>query len=592
MKEWIFLIVFFFNIFLIKANEIVLNDTINTSISNKVLIENNGKFVLNTVKQEVDFGFKHTKGICKFILSNHGKSQNYIISIQQSRVDFVQLFVKRANGLWDTLPIINKAIGFFERPIKSIDFCYPIFLKEGETITCLLKSGREFGNHACVIKINSIYSFENYNTFLISYISFVSGICLVVSLAGFFLFLFLKSKMYLVYCVYCFLSFIVTTSDSGFFHSFFPSNSILYLNNNITSIAFYLIVGCHIFLTVVLLRLNSKESYTLFYIGKYMSIFFVLMGCLLTFPFIDGYLRFIIIKTSYYIVFAMDVYILTALIISLSKKQRFVYFYLAGFLFSLIGSTILILANLGAVDGINQDYNIAYIIPLIEIFCMLIGISFEFSDQNKKYINTQIQLLKAQKSVISIQDEEQKRIAQDLHDGIGQELTVLKRSLKKNNQETNSIDAIINDVRKVSRELFPVALKKMDLKDAIENLCEQLNEDQILFISYEIEYPNKLQKDRELQSYRIIQECINNAIKHAEAQAVKIEMNVIFETTLEINIKDNGKGFDVEKIFNSNSSFGLHTISNRVISLNGELKIDSVPNNGTTINIKIPIQNV
>lgn len=162
--------------------------------------------------------------------------------------------------------------------------------------------------------------------------------------------------MYLAYSVYCLNTFFTSACDAGFLHSYFPFPKILYINNNITSVFFFLVIGSHIFLTLVLLKIDKRESFWLYITGNILSIAFVILGLLLLFPFVDGVFRNLIIKTSYIIVFIMDVYIASALIYCIQKKQTFVYFYFVGFVFSLIGTTILILANIGIIDDINQNY--------------------------------------------------------------------------------------------------------------------------------------------------------------------------------------------------------------------------------------------
>lgn len=568
-------------------NVIFVDRETDKSINEHVYISNSNGFVKNNIKQEVDYGFELKEGLIGFSLENKDSAQSYIVWIQQSRVDFVQLYVERNSGVVDTLPLLNKSVGIFDRPVKSVNFCYEVKLEKREKVNCFIRSGRQYGNHACVVSVNSENHFYRYNTFLNIYVSFISGICLVISLSGFFLFLFFRNVIYLIYSLYCLSSFFVTCSDAGYMHSFFPSENILYINNNITTIAFYNIVGCHILLTMALLKLNKTELRFFYYLGLTSSIIFILTGISLLFPQISGFLRANIIKASYYIVFFMDVYILTALILNIRKKQIFVYFYLFGFLFTLVASTILLLANLGVIDGINQNYDLAYSIPLVEVFCMLVGVSFQFSDQNRKLIESQYELSQSQKKVIHIQDEEQRRIAQDLHDGIGQDLLILKKRIATNDNSVDLVENIIDDLRKVSRELYPVTLSKTGLKIALENLCNQLNDVQSIFVSCDIDYHNNIETAKKLQVYRIVQECMNNALKHSYAKALRVEIKQKGEF-LNITILDNGVGFDVAMLMKSEKSFGLHTINNRVKSLNGVLEMASKAGE-TKISIQIPL---
>ncbi len=576
-----------FSSLVVKSDIILLDRNTNMSINNRVLIRMaNGEFKKNNSNQEVGFGFNTPQGECNFELKNTDIENQYVVRIQQSKVDFVQLYIYYKSGKIDSLPLINKTIGILQRPLKSVDFCYKFSLKKNEKINCKLYSGRKYGSHAPIVSIATLDNFYLKEIYFNHYLAFISGICIIISIAGFFLFLFFHRKMYLVYSIYCICTFFVAVVDAGYGHSYFPFPQILYLNNNLTSIFFYAVVGSHIYLTIVLLKINQKDSTWLYYIGINITLFFIILGILLIFPFVENLFRSLIIKFSYYIVFIMDVYVATSLIYCIKKKQIFVYFYLVGFLFSLIGTTTLILGNIGVIDDINQNYDLGYSIPLIEIFCMLLGVSFQFSDQNKKYISIQKDLSLSQQKVIFIQEEQQKRIAQDLHDGIGQDLLLLKRSLKNQSINTENVEHIIENVRLVSRNLYPVALEKVGLAQAIENITIQVMETHPIFISCDIFYNNSLSKQQELQVFRIFQEATNNALKYAKAKAVKLCLHE--ETThLSILIYDNGIGFDVEKKLQSELSFGLQSMLQRSKSMNGYFNIKS-NSDGTIITINIP----
>jgi len=183
---------------------------------------------------------------------------------------------------------------------------------------------------------------------------------------------------------------------------------------------------------------------------------------------------------------------------------------------------------------------------------------------------------------------ERKRIANNLHDSISHELLELK-SLYLNNKGniTLKIDGIINNVRRISRNLHPLMFEKTGFKAAVEDLVENFQIQQNIFISSEINYKKSLETNKELQIYRIIQEVLNNIIKHSNAKAVKIN---IYETEsfLIIEIKDNGVGFNLEEKLKSNKSFGIHSIIERASIINSIITIDS-NSSGTTIILKVII---
>lgn len=184
-------------------------------------------------------------------------------------------------------------------------------------------------------------------------------------------------------------------------------------------------------------------------------------------------------------------------------------------------------------------------------------------------------------------EEERKRIATDLHDSISHELIGLKNSTQQEfNLVNEKIDVIINDIRVISRNLHPVMFEKVGLQNTIEQMAERVQLQNNFLLTTDINYSTCLSKAAELQIYRIIQEAVTNLVKYSRAIAGKITISEN-KNQVQIEIKDNGKGFDVKTVLDSNRSFGLHNIIERSKAIGGEAKITS-GENGTTITIKIP----
>jgi ligand-binding sensor domain-containing protein/two-component sensor histidine kinase len=213
---------------------------------------------------------------------------------------------------------------------------------------------------------------------------------------------------------------------------------------------------------------------------------------------------------------------------------------------------------------------------------LLIGFLIIFYKQRKKK--------KAQKKLITAllfaQESERKRISKELHDGIGQKLLLIKNSLKLDIKKTpNLVDSTLEDLRAVSRNLHPFQLEKLGLTKAIINLVEEVNEFSEVFFSEEIDDIDHIfSKDKEIYLYRIIQECINNIMKHSKATAAKITIKNE-EKKVVITIQDNGIGFDYDKNKNDIKTLGLKSLVERVNFLKGKIYFDSPSNKGTVITI-------
>jgi two-component system, NarL family, sensor kinase len=183
-------------------------------------------------------------------------------------------------------------------------------------------------------------------------------------------------------------------------------------------------------------------------------------------------------------------------------------------------------------------------------------------------------------------ESERARIARDLHDGISHELLGLKRSsLTDNSEAAQKIDGVIETIRQISRNLHPVMLDSIGLRLSIETFCEQFAEAHNIFVNHDIDYSKNLDKNTELQVFRIVQEALTNAAKHAKAQAANVSISDYNNGVL-LKIQDNGKGFEVEKALNSGKAFGLQSIIERARIINTKAEITSTPK-GTIIELKI-----
>ncbi|NMM47094.1 sensor histidine kinase [Marinigracilibium pacificum] len=206
-------------------------------------------------------------------------------------------------------------------------------------------------------------------------------------------------------------------------------------------------------------------------------------------------------------------------------------------------------------------------------------------------------------SFVNGQEEERKRLAADLHDDIGAMLSTIKMnlnmaSIQKSQPEQgellketrNYLDQTIQSVRRVSKNLLPIALEKHGLDTAIRELCERLSASGEVFVSYSFRLTTAFPDKDSINVFRIIQELVNNAIKHAEADNITVDINDSDEHFI-ISVSDDGVGFDLEKTtdpMNIEKGIGLANIEGRIKLLNGDWKINTEKNKGTIIRIEIP----
>lgn len=195
------------------------------------------------------------------------------------------------------------------------------------------------------------------------------------------------------------------------------------------------------------------------------------------------------------------------------------------------------------------------------------------------------------RGLIQTQEEERNRVARELHDGVGQKLMLLtKKSKALNNDEIEGLaENTLGELRSIARGLYPAAIEKLGVTAAIESMIDEVDENTKIFFTHDIYKVDKLlDKEESLHLFRIIQESLNNIVKHAEAKAA----SVVIEkdgNLLKMKIKDNGKGFMMLDADESFSSMGMKTLQERAKILDGELAVNSKLKEGTTVILKMSI---
>jgi two-component system, NarL family, sensor kinase len=208
--------------------------------------------------------------------------------------------------------------------------------------------------------------------------------------------------------------------------------------------------------------------------------------------------------------------------------------------------------------------------------------------ENKKNLDVSNALLQGE-------EIERKRLARDLHDGLGSMLSGIKlyySATEHPNQNefvevNNQLDNSIKELRQIAQNLMPESLLKLGLVAALKDLCFRFSNDKTFIEFQEFGIQNNISETKQITIYRIIQELINNALKYANATEILVNCSQN-QTTFLITVEDNGAGFDTKKA-NLFGGMGLKNIKNRVDFLKGELEIDSQPENGTVFNIELNV---
>lgn len=251
----------------------------------------------------------------------------------------------------------------------------------------------------------------------------------------------------------------------------------------------------------------------------------------------------------------------------------------------------------------NTYLAVALALLIVSIFIAYLIIS---NQKIKSSIKIQKEILRQQdiatKAIIEAEERERKRIASDLHDGIGQMFSAVRMNLSSISNDIDFIktdkkelfektidlvDESCKEVRSISHNMMPNVLLRSGLTSAVRDFVSKID-NSILNVNLETSGLNeRLDSNIETVLYRVIQESVNNVIKHSGANQLDIQMN-IDESEITVTIEDNGKGFDVSNKGNF-EGIGLKNIITRVEFLKGTVEWDSTPGNGTLVAIHIPM---
>jgi two-component system NarL family sensor kinase len=227
----------------------------------------------------------------------------------------------------------------------------------------------------------------------------------------------------------------------------------------------------------------------------------------------------------------------------------------------------------------------------------------------KELREQQIQTLQKEKELLSTQsllqgqERERSRLAKDLHDGLGGILTGTKYSLSNMKQNMiitaenaaafektmNMLDQSITELRRVAHNMMPESLLKLSLNDALEEYCNQISNSGALKVTYQSFDMDDMAATGtvNIAVYRVVQELINNVVKHAGAKSAIVQVT-FKEDVLGITVEDDGKGIDMQELAMA-EGMGYRNIKSRIDFLNGNIDIQSEKGKGTSVLIKIPV---
>jgi signal transduction histidine kinase len=247
------------------------------------------------------------------------------------------------------------------------------------------------------------------------------------------------------------------------------------------------------------------------------------------------------------------------------------------------------------------------LIAMLAMFLLSMGIVFFFlayqrrilrqqKEHQVKEAEYQQQLMRA--NLLS-QEKERNRIGKDLHDSVGSMLTTARLYFKQIKKEATDeqfdglktkaleiLDETMTSVRRVSHDLKPVVLEEMGLAEAISNMVDQINDSGQIHVDYEYDSVTEMDKEYELNWFRIVQELVNNTLKHSGAQHIIMRLSIGKDKAL-FQYEDDGKGMNGNTV---STGLGLKNIESRLQLMQGKMTLNDPSGAGISLSLNSDVK--
>ncbi len=526
----------------------------------------------------------------RFEVVNQSNTSDWLLEIRGSFMHRITVYQTDGGRLQQRS--LNADNGFSSRPIRSNNLVFPVHLLPGEqktihvrsTSKTLIRTSMRFSTMQTLYEKSIFSSYAD---------GFFTALAVAMLLYNLYVYFTLREKVYLYYIAYISTSILHNNLVAGDAQVFLPWLDWLNTTTIVPVVSFFSILFTNSFLRTreyapVIFRLKN-----LFISFCALPLFFYLLGwyqVAVMLVAILAYLSFI--------------YWVTAGIMAYRKGFPPAGFYLVGFGALAAMSVVFELKMQGILEERYWAESSLFIGAAVEaiILSFALASKINFYKKEKEKIQEQAyrQAVNFSRDLIGMQEAERKRIASELHDSLGQKLVLIKNKILKaslpasgnspgqDDSLPGSVAEAIQEIRTISYGLRPYQLDLLGLTSSINSLVEESFDAANISYRPDIDTIDDLfDNEASINIYRIIQECVNNVVKHSAASHVDISLKK-GDGAIEIVIKDNGAGFNATGNY---SGFGLKGIRERLHILQGAVDIDSVPAHGTRVSFTIPIPN-
>jgi signal transduction histidine kinase len=561
----------------------------------KAIIDKNYKKLPGSIF--CSFGFVDQKYWLKTEISNTDtKPMSFYYLLANHTIPYVALF-EAHNGSIKSLGESGSTFAINKRAVPSYVFTFRVDMEPQSSKTLYLLMDAKNMSLQFSLYLYGLQAYERGQNELLFIFGFFIGVLLLIFIFNLFLYVSNREKIHFYYCLYvlanCLFLLSFENLDFWLLYPNTPFLSQISRQEYMTLSAFLLLLVMQNYLQQS--AANSKWYSSIKLLQWGLMLFFI-TNPFIVYWFSNSYAT-LYIKHIVQVVLMLSFLIIVvgSLVEKILQKNRAAIYFLIAFLVTLIGAflswlTLTGVSNIRRMPPTFLEYGI-----VLETVIIAFSILYRYNQyrKEKEILKKQIEehTVRIKQQLIETQENEQKRIAQDLHDELGGNLAAIKMHLQSitapivvRNRVIGLIDEASNSARSIAHNLMPPEFEKYPLHYFLQKYYEQWNNQNGIIFHYRYSnIPNiELSKQTDLMVYRIILELTNNIMKHAEANEATIQL-VYHEDHLNIMVEDDGKGFANE----INSGHGLKNVENRVAYLGGTKQVDSSAH-GTTISIMIP----
>lgn len=599
--------------FCVKGQQILINQqTENLDLqqiarvykdsSHKLTIEQflqPNKFVFSSVEY-LNIGITYTDYWVKFTLKNTEKYDLKLRLTLESGVNDSLFLYKVINQKVVETILLGENMPFSVSKIKHRMPVFEINLFSNQQTDFYLKSKGDGQPKNLTAKILNNENYYQWVTDKLFFLGMIYGIMFLILLFNFSFYLVTREKIYLIFSLQVAFSVLAIAYFDGFVYEYIFPDGGYWLNQTIsTAFCCTFLFSNRFTQDFFSLKTLVPWAYQTFRYTNYLIIFIFI------FSFVHplGFNTFIVSMT------ALTSLVALLLFISILNAKRRGF---SSYIFGLVATACLIIFGsifqlliIGLIPDIFiTHYSMQLAVATQSVFLGL-AVNDKFRVIREENIYYQVKLVEAlnqySQNLITNIETERQRLAVDIHDGLGQNLLVIRNKILMALKKKSTISTLeetlesllevtteaLDDTRAMSHNLRPPILNTMGLTVAIQSLVEKMRVSSALKINLDMKdsIDGLIQKELEINVYRILQESFNNAFKHSKAIKIEIFIEKIANELL-INFRDNGKGFDQGKI---QMGQGLLGIKERVSLMRGTFLIESENKKGTKIMIKIPV---